>query len=128
MTYNPRLQRGKGYKFVTTDRKERARPLFTEIGPTAKESATVLTRKAARSGPDRAACLGRRRWRAESVENHDVIDHSQIACVRVIDTHASPRFDRGLHNPSRFVQYAAGAVENVTTRTIRSILADDKRL
>src|SRR5207249_2917627 len=71
----------------------------------------IPNKKAARSTRNRAALIGNSRWRAESVNNHHVINHAQIACVRVIDTHASAGFDCGLDHFTRFVHNMATPVE-----------------
>ncbi len=76
---------------------------------------------------NRAAFIGNSRERTDSVYNDHVINHTQIACVCVVDTHASARFDRGLDYLTPLVQNMARSVENVTARAIRSVLADDER-
>ena len=63
----------------------------------------------------------------DSVDNDYVINHTRIACVYVINKHASARFDRGLDDFARLVYDVTGAVENITTGIIRAVLANNER-
>ena len=59
---------------------------------------------------------------------HDyVINHTQIARVYVINTHASAGFDRRLNDFTRFVHNVTGPVENIPARLIRPVLANNER-
>jgi hypothetical protein len=51
--------------------------------------------------------------RAGSVYN-DVINHTRIACVHVINTHVTTGFDRGVDDFARLVHNVTGPVENIT--------------
>ena len=68
------------------------------------------------------------RSRADSVCNDYVINHTQIARVYVINTHASAGFDRRLNDFTRFVHNVTRPVENITARIIRAVLANNERL
>ena len=59
---------------------------------------------------------------------HDyVINYTRIACIYVINTHATAGFDRGLDDFTRLVHNATGPVENIPARIIRAVLANDQR-
>ena len=66
--------------------------------------------------------------RADSVCNDNVINHTQIARVYVINTHASAGFDRRLNDFTRFVHNVTRPGENITARIIRAVLANNERL
>ena len=63
-----------------------------------------------------------------SLFNDHVINHTRIACVYVINTHVSARFDRGVDDFARLVHNATGPVQNITVWIIRAVLANDERL
>ena len=59
---------------------------------------------------------------------HDyVINHTRIACVYLINTHASAGFDRGLNDFARLVHNVTCPVENIPARIIRAVLANNER-
>ena len=59
---------------------------------------------------------------------HDyVINHTRIARIYVINTHASAGFDRGLDHFPRLVHNVTWPVENIPARIIRAVLANDER-
>ena len=64
--------------------------------------------------------------RAGSVYN-DVINHTRIACVHVINMHATAGSDRGLDDFARLVHNVTGPVENITARSIRSVHENNER-
>jgi len=58
---------------------------------------------------------------------HDyVINHTRIACIYVINTHASAGFDRGLDDFARLVHHVTRPVENIPARIIRAVLANNE--
>src|SRR2546423_10991587 len=60
-----------------------------------------------------------------SVYNY-VINHTRIACVYIVNKHASTGFDRCLDQFALLVYDATGSVENVRARMIRSVLANNE--
>ena len=66
------------------------------------------------------------RSRADSVCNDYVINHTQIARVYVINTHASAGFDRGLNDFTRFVHNVTRPVENITAPDYSSGLREQR--
>jgi hypothetical protein len=62
---------------------------------------------------------------ADSVYNY-VINHTQIACVYVVNVHASAGFDRGLDQFAPPVHDVTGPLENVLARIIRAVLANNE--
>jgi hypothetical protein len=63
----------------------------------------------------------------DSVYNDYVIHHTCIARVYVINKDASAGLDRGLDDFARLVYDVTGAVENITARIIRAVLANNER-
>jgi hypothetical protein len=62
--------------------------------------------------------------RASLIDN-DVINHTQIPCVYVINTHVGAGFDRGLDHVAVFVHNVTRPVENITAWSIRTVLANN---
>ena len=62
-----------------------------------------------------------------SVYNDYVIHHTCIARVYVVNKDASAGLDRGLDDFARLVYDVTGAVENITARIIRAVLANNER-
>src|SRR5262245_31265213 len=62
-----------------------------------------------------------------SVDN-DVINHSQIAHIRVINTHVSTGLDRGSDHFAVLVEDVTRSVKYVATCSIRTILANNESL
>jgi hypothetical protein len=58
--------------------------------------------------------------------DNDVINDSRIACVYVINTHVRSGFDRGLDHLAVLVHNVTRSVENVTARSIRTVLTNDE--
>ena len=56
-----------------------------------------------------------------------MINHTQIAHVCVVNTHAGARFDRRLDDFAQLVHNVTRPVENITARIVRVILANDER-
>ena len=46
-----------------------------------------------------------------------MVNHTRIACVHVINMHATAGFDRGMDGLARLVHNVTGPVENITART-----------
>lgn len=65
--------------------------------------------------------------RADLIDN-DVINHAQIAHVNKINTNVSAGFDRGLNHAAVFVHNMTRSIENVTTRSIRTVFTDNESL
>ena len=82
----------------------------------ALEADQVSTRKKPQDSRNRAAFIGDIRGRANSVHNDYVINHTQIAYVCVINTHASAGFDRGLDDFALLVHNVTRPIENIAAR------------
>ena len=65
--------------------------------------------------------------RVGSPFNDYVINHTRMACVYVINTHARAGFDRSLDDSARLVHNVTCPVENITARIIRPVLANNER-
>ena len=65
--------------------------------------------------------------RADSLSNNHVINHARTACVYVINTHASAGLDRGFDQFAILVHDMPRPLENITTRGIRAVLANNER-
>src|SRR5467141_2656489 len=63
--------------------------------------------------------------RAGSIDN-DVINHTQIPYVYVINTHVGAGFDRGLDHFAVLVHNVTRPVENITARIVRTVLANNE--
>jgi hypothetical protein len=72
-----------------------------------------------------AALIGDIPGRVGSLYDY-VINHTRIAHVYVINTHASAGFDRGSDDFARLVHNATGPVENITARSIGTVLANNE--
>src|SRR4029450_1273771 len=55
------------------------------------------------------------------------INHTRIACVYVINTHASAGFDRRSDGYTRLVHNVTGPPDNISARLIRTVLANNER-
>jgi hypothetical protein len=60
--------------------------------------------------------------------DHDVINHTQIAHVYVINMNASAGFDRGLDDFSVPVHNVTRPVENISARTIGTVFTNNESL
>ena len=56
-----------------------------------------------------------------------MINHTQIAHVCVVNTHAGTRFNPGLDDFAQLVHNVTRPVENITARVIRVILTNNER-
>src|SRR5262252_9074028 len=63
----------------------------------------------------------------DSVHNDHVINHTQVAHVSVVNTHASAGFDRRLDDIPSLVHNVTTPVENITTRIIQIIFTNNER-
>ena len=86
---------------------------------------TISLPKKPQDSRNRAAFIGDIPDRADSLYNH-VINHARIACVYVINTHATAGSDRGLDDFALLVHNAPAPFENITARIIRAILANNE--
>ncbi len=82
---------------------------------------TISLPKKPQDSRNRAAFIGDIPDRADSLYNH-VINHARIACVYVINTHATAGSDRGLDDFALLVHNAPAPFENITARIIRAVL------
>ena len=73
--------------------------------------------KAARVAENRAALIGDTQGRADSID-YDVINHTQVAHVCVINAHVRAGFDRGSDYFARLVHNMTRPVENICARNI----------
>jgi hypothetical protein len=64
--------------------------------------------------------------RVDSLLNHYVINHTRIACVYVNNTHVRAGFDRGSDHFAVLVHNVARPLENITARSIRTVLANNE--
>jgi hypothetical protein len=59
---------------------------------------------------------------------NDVINHTRITCVHVINTHVTAGFDRGSDGFARLVHNGTGPVENIPARIIiRAVHVNNER-
>ena len=65
--------------------------------------------------------IGDIRSRAESIDN-DAVNHTQIAHVRVVNTHTAAGFDRGSDHFAVLVHNVTRPVEYITARSIGAVL------
>ena len=65
--------------------------------------------------------------RAGLIDN-DVINHTQIAHINIINTNASAGLYPGLNHFAVLVHNVTRSVENVTARTIRTIFTNNESL
>ena len=72
-----------------------------------------------------AALIGDIPGRVGSLYDY-VINHTRIAHVCVINTYASAGFDRGLDDFARLVHNVTWPVENITARSIGTVLANNE--
>src|SRR4029450_12433236 len=85
----------------------------------------IPTKKAAGSWGTLRLLIGDIPGGAGSIDN-DVIDHTQIASVYVINMDASAGFDRSFDHFAVLVHNVTRPLENITARSIRTVLANNE--
>src|SRR4029077_2213959 len=64
--------------------------------------------------------------RADSIQNHYVINRTRVASAREINANTSTRFDRGIDCVTRFVHDTAKSADYVAEGLGRAVLANNE--
>jgi len=99
--------------------------LITKISKKIRYRGEIFLPKKPQDSGNTAALISDISSRVDSLY-HYVINHTRIARVCVINTHASAGFDRGLDHFAVLVHNVTRPFENIIARSIRTVLANNE--